>query len=118
MLDLIHILYAIEAGVLAIVLHRLIQPGMIFGFWGVMLARKQWDWPSWVRAPLGECFTCFSGQIGLWSGIALEVYYQYSYTVVFEAGLPWPFVAGCRLVFHIIFTIYFAERLNFNAGTN
>lgn len=118
MLDLMRILCAIEIAILAVILHRLIQPGMIFGFWGEMLARKQWDWPSWVRAPLGDCFTCFSGQVGLWSGIALEAYYQYGYTVIFEPILPWPVSAAFRLIFHIAFTIYFADILNFNAGRN
>jgi len=113
MLNLEQILYSAEAAVLAIVIHRLIEPGMVFGFWGSFLARKQWSWPSWVRNPLGECFTCFSGQVGLWTGIALEFYQQSTTVVIFEpTGLP-PFLAGAiRVVFHTAFTIYFADRLN------
>lgn len=118
MLDLQQILNTIQAAVLAIVLYRLIQPGMIFGFWGAYLARKQWDWPGWIRNPLGECFTCFSGQVGLWTGIALEVYRQASMVVIFEPTLHPTVATLVRLVFHTAFTLYFADILNFNGINN
>lgn len=117
MLDLQQISHTIQAAILAIVLHRLIQPGMIFGFWGTYLARKQWAWPAWVRNPLGECFTCFSGQIGLWTGIALEAHQQTTAVVIFEPMLHPAIAALARLVFHTAFTIYFADILNFNGDT-
>jgi hypothetical protein len=114
MLDLKEILYTFEAAVLAITLHRLIQPGMIFSFWGTYLAKRQWDWPEWVRNPLGECFTCFSGQVGLWSGIALEAYEASTMVVIFEPTVHPAAAALVRVVFHTVFTIYFADILKWS----
>lgn len=116
MLDLQQIFQAIQAAILAIVLHRLMQPGMIFDFWGNLIARKQWDWPAWVRNPLGECFTCFSGQVGLWTGIAFEIIYQTRMIIIFEPDVNPAIAALGRIVFHTAATIYFADILNFNAG--
>lgn len=118
MLDLIDIFKAAQSAILAIVLHRLIQPGMIFGAWGKLLARKQWAWPEWVRYPLGDCFTCFSGQIGLWTGIAFEIYQQYAHTVIFEPVLPAWVTIPVRIAFYVILTIYFADILNFHGNRN
>lgn len=116
MLDIIDILHSAESAILAIVLHRLMQPGMIFGFWGRTLARKQWSWPDWVRKPLGDCFTCFSGWVGIVSGVALEIYRHQAHVVIFEPVLtPW-IEAVLRILFHTTFTIYFADILT--NGTN
>lgn len=118
MLDLLDLFRAVQCAVLAIVLYRLMQPGMIFGAWGKVLARKQWDWPAWVRKPLGDCYTCFSGQIGLWSGIGLELYRHYSAEIIFEPTPP-PLVADIlRLIFHVVFVIYLADILNFHGNRN
>lgn len=69
MLKLFEILYAFEVSIFTYVLYLLIQPGQVFGFWGALLIKKQWQWPAWVRNPLGDCSRCLSGQIGLWTSI-------------------------------------------------
>lgn len=109
MLDILQLLEAFQAGAFAAVLFWLIQPGMIFGFWGKFLAHKQWDWPAWVRAPLGECLTCFSGQIGLWSGVVLVLDRHFSATVIFApSAAEYLF----NIIFHTAITIAFAKILN------
>lgn len=118
MLGLIDILHSAQSAILAVVLYRLTRPGMIFSAWGRLLARKQWSWPAWVRNPLGDCYTCFSGQIGLWSGVGLELYRHYSQTVIFEPVMPPIVAAVLRLVFHITFVIYLADILNFHGNRN
>lgn len=109
MLNAIQFLHAVECGIFAAALYRLIQPGMIFGFWGRFLARRQWDWPSWVRAPLGECLACFAGQIGLWSGIILAIDRHFSTAVIFEPSL---FESSFGVIFHTCTTIVFANILH------
>lgn len=115
MLNPIQFLDALQAGALAAALFWLIQPGMIFGFWSKYLARKQWDWPAWIRAPLGECLTCFSGQIGLWSGVILTLDRHFSATVIFA---PSAIEYALNIIFHTVTTIVFARIINGGNQTN
>lgn len=43
----------------------LIEDGMIFGKWWVVLNKL----PSWLSKPLGACEYCLAGQIALWYGV-------------------------------------------------
>ena len=47
----------------------LMQPDMVFGFYGDWVYRTynamDYKW-RWIMKPLGACGTCFAGQTGLW----------------------------------------------------
>lgn len=113
MLDLADIVYSLEIAVFSRVLITLIEPGMIFGFWGTFLAKKQWSWPAWVRYPLGACGTCLVGQIGIWSGLILEVHRHQTHIVIFSESNSL-ITSIVRVILHTAFVIYLAGLLNYD----
>lgn len=70
----------------------LIQPQMIFGWYGDRIDRL----PMYLSKPLGGCSLCFGGQFSLWAYI---IYFQYDLFTHFA------------VVIWTIFLVYVLEQL-------
>ena len=58
-----HIFYAFQLSVVAWVFNYLLEPEMIFGWYGRIINRL----PDWLFKPLGGCNICFGGQLAFWN---------------------------------------------------
>jgi hypothetical protein len=52
----------LQISLITTVFVQLMEPGMIFAFYGRLISRL----PIWLYNPLGGCVKCFTGQVAFW----------------------------------------------------
>lgn len=68
------IYFLFKISIIAFIFIQLIEPEMIFSFYGKMIDGL----PEWLYKPLGGCLYCFTGQVCFWG----YLFYPCEYNII------------------------------------